>query len=231
MAEPWHTMGNANTWADHAKGKVRVDAVPAVGAVAQWDGHSRYAAGPSGHVAFVEAVTSTGIELTEDNHTGGTRRLLLTPGSPYWPSHFIHIHDLAPTAHLTDAVFTLAGSLHDPAPVTDVHFGTPGDIPVVGDWDGTGKDTVGVFRDGTWTLSNGQTGAKLRTTQVHFGGPGDIPVVGDWNGDGKDEPRRVPGGPLDPCDTDQSRPRPRQPRDLRRPRRHPGGGELGRDRR
>ncbi|MFO7777802.1 MAG: CAP domain-containing protein [Nitriliruptoraceae bacterium] len=59
-----------------------------------------------------------------------------------------------------------------------------GGVPVTGDWDGDGTVTPGVFRDGTWELSNQlSTRPDLRVT---FGRRGDLPVVGDWNGDGKD---------------------------------------------
>jgi len=58
-------------------------------------------------------------------------------------------------------------------------MGTSGDIPVSGDWDGSGPTSMGVFNNGTWTLiSNG-------TTITHsFGIPGDTPVTGDWDGNG-----------------------------------------------
>ena len=31
-------------------------------------------------------------------------------------------------------------------------YGTPGDVPIAGDWNGDGIYTIGVFRDGTWFL-------------------------------------------------------------------------------
>src|SRR5262249_48415724 len=34
------------------------------------------------------------------------------------------------------------------------HFGTGGDKPVVGDWNGDGVRTIGVFRNGMWYLDN-----------------------------------------------------------------------------
>ena len=185
VAEPWHTMGDAGRWDDRGKGKVPIDATPAVGSVAEWEGHSRYAPGSSGHVAFVEAVTRSGIEITEDNHGGGTRRVVIAQGSAYWPDHFLHIHDRPAVAGMSDAVFSLAGP-HDVAgPVTHVLYGRAGDIAVAGDWNGDGRSTVGVFRDGVWALSNGKSGDKLRMTIRHLGAAGDVPVVGDWNGDGK----------------------------------------------
>ena len=39
-----------------------------------------------------------------------------------------------------------------------VSWGLPGDIPVTGDWNGDGKDDIGIFRPGSglWSLdSNG----------------------------------------------------------------------------
>jgi 6-phosphogluconolactonase (cycloisomerase 2 family) len=64
-------------------------------------------------------------------------------------------------------------------------YGQAGDIPVTGDWDGNGTDTVGIYRDGTFFLRNSNT-AGFADVQFPFGAPGDIPVVGDWDGDGID---------------------------------------------
>lgn len=66
-------------------------------------------------------------------------------------------------------------------------YGQNGDIPVVGDWNGDGRDTPGVFRSATatWYLRNSNSGGAGNLEFV-YGVPGDIPVVGDWNGDGID---------------------------------------------
>ncbi|CAL1151181.1 unnamed protein product [Cladocopium goreaui] len=68
------------------------------------------------------------------------------------------------------------------------HYGAPGDAPVAGDWNGDGLRTIGVFRDGLWTLDTDGDG-RLETTdrQVVLGQPGDKPVVGDFDGDGVDD--------------------------------------------
>ena len=52
-------------------------------------------------------------------------------------------------------------------------YGTPGDVPVVGDWDGDGEDDVGVFRAGTWLLRNGQTGGTA-DQDIPYGVAGDV---------------------------------------------------------
>jgi hypothetical protein len=62
-------------------------------------------------------------------------------------------------------------------------FGAPGDTPVVGDWNGDGQQTPGVFREGMWSLSD-VLDANANPSTLRFGGPGDLPVVGDWDGDG-----------------------------------------------
>lgn len=65
-------------------------------------------------------------------------------------------------------------------------FGQPGDLPVVGDWDGSGTDKIGVFRPATgeWFLDlngNGQLdGCDVDACLGPFGEPGDLPVVGKW---------------------------------------------------
>lgn len=75
-----------------------------------------------------------------------------------------------------------------------LNFGQFGDLPVVGDWNGDGIDTVGVYRiingSGNWLLSNSPnvsgTTPVVDVPVFAFGLPGQLPVVGDWNGDGFD---------------------------------------------
>ena len=65
-------------------------------------------------------------------------------------------------------------------------FGEEGDLPVVGDWDGTGTVRIGVFRPSTgmWYFDINGNG-KMDSCTVDacfgpFGQPGDLPVVGKW---------------------------------------------------
>lgn len=71
--------------------------------------------------------------------------------------------------------------------VNTFFYGAPGDVPLVGDWDCDGIDTVGMFRPNTGFVylrnSNDFGTADL---EFFYGVRGDIPFVGDWDGDGCD---------------------------------------------
>lgn len=70
-------------------------------------------------------------------------------------------------------------------------FGSTGDIPISGDWDGDGIGDLAVYRDGSLTggsslflyRPSSQPGADFRA--IVWGAAGDKPVVGDYDGDGK----------------------------------------------
>lgn len=68
-------------------------------------------------------------------------------------------------------------------------FGTRGDQPIAGDFNGDGVSTLGIFQDGRWVLDVNGDGQLDRTTDgyAQFGQTGDIAIVGDFNGDGIDE--------------------------------------------
>jgi len=59
------------------------------------------------------------------------------------------------------------------------------DIPLVGDWDGSGNDTIGIYSNGTFNLKYKNSAGKADVS-FRYGDAGDIPLVGDWNGDGID---------------------------------------------
>jgi uncharacterized protein YkwD len=67
------------------------------------------------------------------------------------------------------------------------YYGNPGDIAFMGDWDGDGVATPGLYRqsDGYVYLRHSNTEGVADVT-FFFGNPGDYPLVGDFNGDGKD---------------------------------------------
>jgi hypothetical protein len=64
-------------------------------------------------------------------------------------------------------------------------FGKRGDLPVVGDFNGDGICSIGIFRAGKWYLDvDGDGRWTERDLEVSFGQEGDQPLVGDFNGDG-----------------------------------------------
>lgn len=66
-----------------------------------------------------------------------------------------------------------------------ITFGMAGDKPIIGDWDGDGVDTIGIYRQGVFYLRNSNTTGYADVTFA-FGQADDLPVAGDWNGDGRD---------------------------------------------
>ena len=66
-------------------------------------------------------------------------------------------------------------------------YGNPGDYPFMGDWDGDGVETPGLYRqsDGYVYLRNSNT-QGIADIKFFFGNPGDVPVAGDFNGNGFD---------------------------------------------
>ena len=66
-----------------------------------------------------------------------------------------------------------------------INYGIGGDYPVVGDWDGNGTVTIGIYRNGNFYLRNSNT-IGFANMVFPFGAPGDQPIAGDWDGDGID---------------------------------------------
>lgn len=67
-------------------------------------------------------------------------------------------------------------------PDINVAFGgDPSDLPVAGDWNGDGMDTIGLYRsgEGVFYLSDSNTTPTL-TYNFAFGNPGDSPFAGRW---------------------------------------------------
>jgi surface antigen len=89
--------GGGGAWADDAlRAGLRVDDVPALGAVAWWSANG-------GHVAYVEAVNPDGSvrisEMNRDFHNGFDVATLRRGGR--WPDRFLHIADRAGAGAIT----------------------------------------------------------------------------------------------------------------------------------
>lgn len=67
---------------------------------------------------------------------------------------------------------------------TSQAWGTSGDIPVPGDFDGDGKTDFSIFRPGTnvWWVLRSSDGTY---SEYGFGATGDVPAPADYDGDGK----------------------------------------------
>lgn len=65
-------------------------------------------------------------------------------------------------------------------------FGSTGNLPIAGDWNGTGQASIGIYEPttGAWQLdANGDGLFENCTADLclgPFGQPGDVPVVGHW---------------------------------------------------
>ena len=89
-----------------------------------------------------------------------------------------------PTLFNSSALWTM-DSIQSGSIKTISTFGIPGQVPIVGDWTGTGHQNLGVFQNGTWFLDlNGDGAYGPADRSFVFGQSGDIPIVGDWDGSG-----------------------------------------------
>jgi len=61
-------------------------------------------------------------------------------------------------------------------------------VPIAGDWNGNGTDTIGVYHppSGRFLLKNENDNVGGPDFSFKFGEPNLVPVVGDWDGDGTD---------------------------------------------
>ena len=68
-----------------------------------------------------------------------------------------------------------------------IFYGAPDDLPLLCDWNGDGRATVGVYRDRTgYLLLSNHNGSTVAEYEFYYGIPRDIPLCGDWNGNGED---------------------------------------------
>jgi Domain of unknown function (DUF4832) len=144
---------------------------------------------PSGnydlYFGFVEPVYGSQIQLAlQSKDTAGRYRLGQIAVQGTQPT----VHDAVGIYRPTIPQFALRNQLSTGPADSTVTFGGSTTLPVAGDWNGDGVDTVGVYNtsNGLFSLKDSNApGAPISYTAV-LGIPGDVPIVGDWDGDGKD---------------------------------------------
>lgn len=75
--------------------------------------------------------------------------------------------------------------LYDPQ---DTRTGCPCPYPVVGDWDGDGRDTIGIWDGWTkrWYLRNRSSSGSTSIPPFTYSPRANWPIAGDWDGNGTD---------------------------------------------
>ncbi|MEU6164482.1 hypothetical protein [Streptomyces tanashiensis] len=68
----------------------------------------------------------------------------------------------------------------DDGQLRKIGWGTVGDRPVAGNWDGQGPENVGIYRPSTHTFHLRMDNGTEK--QISWGSTGDIPISGNWDG-------------------------------------------------
>lgn len=143
--------------------------------VVVWTGPDANGTGIWGHLYQVNSTTTT-TATTDSQQFAGQATLDVNTLGMYDPA---------------TSVFYLRNSLSSGTTTATFGFGNAnaGWIPLVGDWNGDGKDTAGLYDpvNAVFYLTNTNS-ATSPDISFKFGTPGAgwKPIVGDWNGDGKD---------------------------------------------
>ncbi len=114
-------------------------------------------------VLGVGADTSSRVARAAELETGNTDVGLFDPGSGRW-----HVR-------------------YRDGSINSFYYGTPGDLPLLGDWDCDGTDTVAMYRPTSgfvYLRNSNQEGVADR--EFFYGLASDVPLAGDWDGDGCD---------------------------------------------
>ena len=150
-----------------------------------WDGDSGNAEGTIPHLHW--EVHVDGVVVNPTPHADVAMRIS-APG-------VLEVDPACPAGETCDTVVSVDSggiwSLFDqiewPAVKDSFYYGNPGDLPFMGDWDGDGVETPGLYRQSDGFVyvrdTNTQGNANL---EFFFGNPGDVPLVGDFDGDGRD---------------------------------------------
>jgi len=148
----------------------------------------------SSYFVFRAALLASCLAILNSFDYSTARLLMASPGFSTLPaaaaaSPLIFQPATIGTYTAATSTFKLRSS-NTPGPADKiVAFGAPGDMPIVGDWNGDGIETIGVYRnsDGTFHLSNSNVSPHEDIVFTYGGPPYQYqPIAGDWNGDGTD---------------------------------------------
>ncbi|NNL97196.1 MAG: hypothetical protein HKO63_03230 [Acidimicrobiia bacterium] len=96
------------------------------------------------------------------------------------PAPSVEVDDPAIGAVSSGGLWTVPGA-------EPFFFGAPGDIPFLGDFNGDGMRTPGLYRPSTgFAYIRNTLDTGFADLEWFMGIPGDMPLVGDWDGDGVD---------------------------------------------
>ncbi len=129
---------------------------------------------------FISGVTDTRWDDNDLNQIktvpGGAFEVVQTIANAAGPIDTVGIY--RPANH----TFYLSNSNTAPAANIVAALGNSGAFPVVGDWDGDGFDTAGLYYQnvGVFNLYDSNTPTAAITRQFVFGNPNDIPISGRW---------------------------------------------------
>jgi Subtilase family len=130
-----------------------------------------YKAGPAGHL----------FDVTEGSNGSCGGSYLCTAGQGYdgptgWGT---------PNGGLGEGEFLLRNTNSAGSPDISFHYGLSTDSPISGDWNGDGRDTIGVYRPSNLSFYLRNTNsAGAPDYSFTYGLKAGTPVVGDWDGDG-----------------------------------------------
>ncbi len=194
------TRSPANIWSQQAK-LVASDAAAAglFGAALSFDGSQLVVGAPGAGATYVfespdwlETITLDGDLLYGgDVAIDGEALAVATQAVPSGTVDVYRRSEALLPPPVPVGVFDPASGLwslaDDTGAVSTFFYGIPGDIPIAGDWDCDGDDTVGMFRpsNGFVYLRNSNDFGAADVT-FWYGIGGDVPFVGDWDGDGCD---------------------------------------------
>jgi hypothetical protein len=140
----------------------------------------------SGCFAFRHFVTSAGLLGTNGGYIGLDTFAYTDLGAPTATPTNTPIPPRPDTiGAYKDGTFYLRNSnTTGTADITAMYGGDPSDLPVTGDWNGDGVDTIGVYRSSTgfYFLSDSNTTPAVNYNFI-FGNPGDTPFAGRWTAD------------------------------------------------